>query len=244
MNTDTEITSGRPRRPLVVLLACLTLFALGSAGAARARDTGPPLGTTQALVTLLRPHIARSHPAARAPSVALVPGITPITEIRTVLPVLARHGRWLKVMLPGRPNGHTGWISDAATARSVTDWHIVIDTSDRRLTVYEAGRSKRAFRVVVGTSLTPSPAGRFFIEEAIALRDVDVGAPFALALSARSTVLQEFAGGPGQIAIHGLGNIGGVLGSAASHGCVRLGTEPLRWLVARAGPGTPVTIVS
>lgn len=70
----------------------------------------------------------------------------------------------------------------------------------------------------------------------------DVGAPYALALSARSEVLQEFAGGPGQIAIHGTNNVGGVLGSAASHGCVRLDTKAISWLAARIGPGVPVTI--
>ncbi len=68
------------------------------------------------------------------------------------------------------------------------------------------------------------------------------GAPFALALSGRSNVLQEFAGGPGQIALHGLSNVGGTLGTAVSHGCVRLGNGAMRWLVARIGPGTPVTI--
>ena len=159
-----------------------------------------------------------------------------------MLPVLARQGRWLKVRLPGRPNGHTGWISQEATVRAATHWHVVVDSSRRRVTVYRAGIAVRVFRAVVGTTSTPTPPGQFFVEESIALRTDDVGAPFALALSARSNVLQSFAGGPGQIAIHGLGNIGGVLGTAASHGCVRLGDEALRWLVRRVGPGAPVTI--
>ena len=69
-----------------------------------------------------------------------------------------------------------------------------------------------------------------------------VGAPYALALSARSDVLQEFDGGPGQIALHGTDNVGGVLGTAASHGCMRLDTASITWLATRLGPGTPVTI--
>ena len=69
-----------------------------------------------------------------------------------------------------------------------------------------------------------------------------VGAPFALALSARSNVFQEFDGGPGQIALHGLANVGGQLGTAVSHGCVRLSASALAWLVLRVGPGTPVSI--
>jgi lipoprotein-anchoring transpeptidase ErfK/SrfK len=33
-----------------------------------------------------------------------------------------------------------------------------------------------------------------------------------------------------------------VPGTAASHGCVRLDNEAMRWLVMRIGPGVPVTI--
>ncbi|HLY93976.1 MAG TPA: L,D-transpeptidase [Gaiellaceae bacterium] len=100
----------------------------------------------------------------------------------------------------------------------------------------------RTARAVVGKPSTPTPLGRFFVEESIALRASDAGAPFALALSARSEVLQEFDGGPGQIALHGLDNVGGTLGTAVSHGCVRLADAMMRWLVTRIGPGTPVTV--
>ncbi|HKI93290.1 MAG TPA: L,D-transpeptidase [Gaiellaceae bacterium] len=43
-------------------------------------------------------------------------------------------------------------------------------------------------------------------------------------------------------ALHGLENIGGVLGTAVSPGCVRLSDGAMRWLVARIGPGAPATI--
>jgi lipoprotein-anchoring transpeptidase ErfK/SrfK len=82
------------------------------------------------------------------------------------------------------------------------------------------------------------------VEEDVRLNGLDVGGPYALALSARSNVLQEFDGGPGQIALHGLDNIGGILGSAASHGCVRLSDGAMGWLVRYVGPGVPVTITS
>ena len=102
--------------------------------------------------------------------------------------------------------------------------------------VYWADRLQRVFRAVVGKPSTPTPTGEFFVEESIALRPTDVGAPFALALSARSNVLQEFAGGPGQIALHGLENVGGVPGTAVSHGCVRLDNSAMRWLVRHMVP--------
>ena len=69
------------------------------------------------------------------------------------------------------------------------------------------------------------------------------GAPFALALSARSTVLQQFDGGPGQIALHGIENIGGTPGTAASHGCIRLTTPAISWLATHIAPGVPVRII-
>jgi L,D-transpeptidase catalytic domain len=244
LNSDSRSTSGRRRRPLVLFVAALAGVSLTSAGAASARVEPSAVRPSQELVALLRPHEARSEPSDSSAALGLVPAITPITDERTELPVLAQNGLWLKVRLPGRPNGHTGWIRQVATVGSFTGWHIVVDTVHREVTVYWAGRVQRVFKAVVGKSSTPTPFGEFFVEESISLRPTDVGAPFALALSARSNVLQEFAGGPGQIALHGLDNVGGVPGTAVSHGCVRLPDVAMRWLVRRIGPGVPVTIAA
>ncbi|MDQ5832231.1 MAG: L,D-transpeptidase, partial [Actinomycetota bacterium] len=173
----------------------------------------------------------------------------PLTGERTTLPVLGGTTGvdgigWLHVRLPGRPNGRTGWIRQRGTVASTTSWHIVVSTSRRRVIVYRNGRPVRTDKAVVGKTSTPTPHGVFFVEEVIQLRATDTGAPFALALSARSNVLQEFAGGPGQIGLHGLRNVGGVLGSAVSHGCVRLANGTMCWLVLRISPGVPVTITN
>jgi lipoprotein-anchoring transpeptidase ErfK/SrfK len=149
---------------------------------------------------------------------------------------------WLHVMLPGRPNGSTGWVAQQGTRKLVTSWHVVVDLGGRRVTAYRAGRAVRAFRAVVGKPSTPTPSGSFFVEETLRMSPGEPGGPFALATSARSNVLQEFEGGPGQIALHGRDNLGGTLGTAESHGCVRLDTASIDWLVARVEPGTPVTI--
>ena len=132
----------------------------------------------------------------------------------------------------------------SASDQAVERWHIVVDTSDRRATVYKQGRVVRTYRAIVGKPATPTPTGKFFVEETVEMRATDAGAPFALALSAHSNVLQRFGGGPGQVAIHGLSNVGGVLGTAVSHGCVRLSNDAMRWLVVRIGAGVPVTIKS
>jgi len=186
---------------------------------------------------------ARVAPNVHAASLGSIDALRPITGARTVLPVLSRAaGGWLHVRLPGRPNGSTGWIRARATTASVTRWHIVVDRAQRRVLVFDDAHLVRVFRAVVGKPSTPTPAGEFFVEEPVRLAPADVGAPFALALSARSNVLQEFDGGPGQIALHGLANVGGTLGTAASHGCVRLDGAAMIWLVGRIGAGVPVTV--
>ena len=212
-----------------------------------AAAAGSPVRPTQAVAVLLETHAARVAPRAGSALVQIVAAHRPLTGERTVLPVIGRRAdargiRWLRVLLPGRPNGHAGWIRRRATRLTHTRWHIVVDTSRRRVSVYHSGRRVRIFAAVVGKPATPTPRGVFFVEEAVQLRREDAGAPFALALSARSDVLQEFDGGPGQIALHGLSNVGGVLGTAVSHGCVRLADGATRWLVVRIGPGVPVTI--
>jgi lipoprotein-anchoring transpeptidase ErfK/SrfK len=239
---------GVPIRIRVTLLAGIVLLAATWTVATPAKVIRPSaVKQTQELAALLSSHEALSAPAAGSTSLGLVQARRPITEVRTVLPVLGhRTGhnglRWLHVRLPGRPNGRTGWIRRRGTVSSRTSWHVVVNRSSRRLTVYNHGRRARVFKAVVGKPSTPTPRGEFFVEEAIRLPANAVGAPFALALSARSNVLQEFEGGPGQIALHGLRNVGGTLGTAVSHGCVRLDTGAMRWLVARIGPGAPVTI--
>jgi hypothetical protein len=207
------------------------------------------VSSSQRLATLTRSHEAFAEPHRGSPRVGLVLDTRPLTGEQTVLPVIgASTGagglKWLDVMLPGRPNGHTGWITQAGTRTSSTRWHIVVHTLARRVAIYFNGTPVRTFTAIVGKPSTPTPDGAFFVEEAVQLPASAVGAPFALALSARSDVLHEFDGGPGQIALHGLDNVGGVLGTAESHGCVRLADLTMRWLVARIGPGVPVTITT
>jgi hypothetical protein len=217
--------------------------AAGARAAARTR-----IQATQELAVLLTPHQAHRSPEVSSAHVGLLVGARrPITGERTTLPVIERFiglggARWLKVMLPGRPDGSTGWIEQHGTLELVTAWSIVVDLAQREVKAYNDGRRSRTFQAVVGKPSTPTPTGRFFVEEAVQMHSGAPGGPFALALSARSDVLQEFEGGPGQIAIHGRENLGGTLGTAASHGCIRLATASIDWLAARIGPGTPVTI--
>jgi lipoprotein-anchoring transpeptidase ErfK/SrfK len=236
-----------PGRGGSALASALIAVAVGCALVASSAAAAPRVATSQALVALLGDHVARAAPSARGSRIETVAARRPLTRARTVLPVLGqrsnrRAGSWLRVRLPGRPNGHTGWISAGRTRQASTPWQLTIKLSSRQLTVYRGGHVRRQFRVVIGKPSTPTPRGSYFIEEALALSSYETGGPFALATSARSNVFQEFEGGPGQIGIHGTSNLSGAPGSAASHGCIRLRTKAITWLARRIGAGVPLTV--
>jgi lipoprotein-anchoring transpeptidase ErfK/SrfK len=230
------------------LASALIAAAVACTFVAPAGAASPRMPASQPLAVLLHDHVARTGPDVHAGRIESVAARRPLTRARTVLPVLGRasnrkRGSWLYVRLPGRPNSHKGWISTNRTRLTSTPWRILVKLSTRRVTVYHGGNARRHFRAVVGKPSTPTPRGAFFVEEALALSSSEAGGPFALATSARSNVLQEFEGGPGQIGIHGRDNLTGALGTAASHGCVRLGTRAITWLARRIGAGVPLTIM-
>jgi L,D-transpeptidase catalytic domain len=234
---------GRRRRVWGSVLALLAIGMLAATGAPLApAAVHSPAG--RPLVALLHSHTARARPDAHAVRIETVAPRRPLTGVRTVLPVLgeAAHGSWLRVRLPGRPNGHTGWISRSRTRPRSAEWSLAVDLSARQVTASRFGTAVRRFPAIVGKPSTPTPRGTFFVEEALKLAPSAAGGPYALATSARSNVFQEFEGGPGQIAIHGRDNLTGALGSAASHGCIRLSTHAITWLARRIGGGTPLSI--
>jgi lipoprotein-anchoring transpeptidase ErfK/SrfK len=236
------------RRGVAVVAVALLTAGAGCVLVAPAQAAVSTVPASQSLVVLLHDRVARTAPSSRARKIETVAARRPLTRVRTVLPVLASAigrggGSWLQVRLPGRPGGHKGWIPASQIKRTSTEWHISIDLSARRVTIYRDGHVERRFRAVVGSPSTPTPRGRFFIEEAVAISAVEVGGPFALATSARSDVLQEFNGGPGQIAIHGTSGLYDALGTAASHGCIRLSTAAITWLGRRIGGGVPLTVI-
>ncbi len=117
-----------------------------------------------------------------------------------------------------------------------------VETTRNRLLVYRDGQFIRGFPASVGKPSTPTPHGHFFVEESVRMPAGSAGGPFALALNAHSDVLRTFEGGSGQVAIHGVANLDGAVGTASSHGCVRLADRAIRWLAAHVAPGVPVDI--
>jgi lipoprotein-anchoring transpeptidase ErfK/SrfK len=153
---------------------------------------------------------------------------------------------WLRVLLPRRPNGTSGWIPATRAVVRRTPWRVVVDVDGRRVSLLHNGRVRRSWRAVVGAPGTPTPRGLFAIAERVRQPDPHgfIGS-WALHLSAYSNVLDNFGGGPGTIGIHGRGgaSLWDPLGSAASHGCIRIDNGPVAFLARRALEGTPVRII-
>lgn len=163
----------------------------------------------------------------RAPLVLLVRSTTP--------------GR-LNVSLPVRPNGTTGWVRRRDVELAANAYQVTVQLSRHRLVVSRAGRTIGREPIAVGRALTPTPTGRYFITDLV--RPNDPGGffgPYAFGLSAYSPVLTGFAGGSGQVGLHGT-NKPSVIGTDVSHGCIRLRNGAIRRLVRTLPLGTPVTI--
>ena len=239
-------------KPSLATVAATSLLVTIGAGDYAAQAAAVRVPAQQLIVALLTNHSARDRPSTKARQVAFVNDVRPITGERTTLPVLSqtttKSGQsWLRVRLPGhglgeRAPAQIGWISASKTELFITPWSISVDLNARQVTVDHNGRAVQHFPAIVGKPSTPTPTGDYFVEENVHLGGGGVGGPFALATSDRSNVLQQFDGGPGQIALHGLDNVGGQLGTAESHGCIRMADSAITWLAARIGPGTPVTI--
>ncbi len=163
-------------------------------------------------------------------------------------PRVADNRCWLRLRLPWRPNDAAGWVNPKNVVLEKTPWRIEISTEQRTLTLLRAGVSVRSVSVVVGKPSTPTPAGLFAIVWAIPWNPNAFLGSWALELTAHSDVLQHFDGGDGTIGIHGRGgaSLQDPLGTADSHGCIRLANDAIDWLVDTVReaqlPGTPVQI--
>jgi hypothetical protein len=152
---------------------------------------------------------------------------------------------WLKVALARRPNGASAWVPSDNMLLWRTTWRVEISTATRTVVVRHAGQVARRFRAVVGAPATPTPHGLFAIAERFPPPPGnDFYGPEVLALTAFSNVYETFGGGPGVVALHGRGgaSLATPLGSAGSHGCVRVENAQIDFLAHVAEAGTPVVI--
>jgi hypothetical protein len=148
---------------------------------------------------------------------------------------------WYKVQLPMRPNGRTGWVRAADVRVTPVDTHIVVDLSDRRVTLYKAGAEVLQVTATIGKPETPTPTGSYYVNQR--LRASDTSGPFGpggIGISAFSPTLEHWPQG-GPIAIHGTA-VPHLLGDAVSFGCVRVRNDHVVRMFELVPEGTPVVI--
>lgn len=159
-----------------------------------------------------------------------------------VLLVTAVQGNWIQAYVPERPNEATAWVPEADVSLSTVPCHIGIGISSHKLVLYCNNAAVFSADVATGAPSSPTPTGSFFVAYIVELTDPGGPyGPYALGTSAFSNTYYSFEGGPGQIGIHGTDEPW-VIGSYASHGCVRLNNSAITTLAQQVQPGTPVEI--
>ncbi len=145
---------------------------------------------------------------------------------------------WYRVQLPMRPNGVTGYVRPADVLVQKVTTRIVVDVSARELSFYRAGKLVLTTQVAVGSSSTPTPIGRFYVNQRILTTDPNGPyGPAALGVSAFSDVLTGWSQG-GPIGIHGT-NQPWSIGHAVSNGCIRVPNATLKKSSIRLSAGRP-----
>lgn len=135
-----------------------------------------------------------------------------------------------------RPDGVVGpdtWNSLGLSIGPITinrEYRITIDTERKKLTLDRNGIIQTEYPVAVGKPNTPSPIGDWVINQ----KQVDWGGPFGVRWMRLNVPW-------GSYGIHGTDNPSSI-GTAASHGCIRMYNEDVTKLYAVVPLGTPVKI--
>jgi L,D-transpeptidase-like protein len=148
---------------------------------------------------------------------------------------------WLRIRIPGRPNGRTGWVPKRALeplerVRTM----LVLNKRQLRVRLYRRGHRIFSAPVGIGAPGTPTPSGKFWIREKFPTKNPrSLYGPFAVGTSAYSS-LSEWPGG-GVVGLHGT-NQPQLVPGRPSHGCIRLHNADIRRLVRLLPVGTPFRI--
>lgn len=150
----------------------------------------------------------------------------------------------LRVLVPVRPNGSAGWIRATDVDLEFHNFRIVVALDGFSLSVLDHDREIFTTAVGVARDNAPTPQGVYYTTELLRPPSPSsVYGAYAYGLSGYSDTFEEFAGGPGQLGIHGT-NDPSSIGTAVSSGCVRMHNEDITHLVENIGlpVGVPVEI--
>jgi hypothetical protein len=149
---------------------------------------------------------------------------------------------WLKIRVPKRPNGLTGWVRASALGQLHTVHTLLrVNRHTLRVTLYDRGRKRFSARIGVGKAATPTPSGHFWIREKFRVGGDTLYGPRAIGTSAYAPYLTDWPGG-GVVGLHGT-NQPGLIPGRPSHGCIRLRNADILRLYKLAPKGTPIDIL-
>lgn len=270
--TMTRVKRGRRARLAAAVAMALSLAACGGGGGTKAATATTTAGATSSLAPTT---LAPTTTAPAVPTSVLATGAVPRVDIygspvqpepaRTLdnpqpsgaapgttyplrMLVVETRGEWLKVLLPIRPNGSSGWVRRADVELDPPHtYRIKVELGAHRITVWDGDDVVLQEPVGVGASgRTPTTQGLFFITEVFEVLPEEQGAygPYAFALSGFSEVLQTFGnGGTGVLGIHGTSDPSG-LGRDVSNGCIRMSNASITKLYELLPLGVPVEITA
>jgi L,D-transpeptidase catalytic domain len=155
----------------------------------------------------------------------------------------ARRQEWVKLRIPGRPNGRTGWVQRSALGSFyLTHLLVIVNRERRRMYFSSRGHQIWSAPVGVGKPSTPTPAGHFWINERFTITDPSSGYyPYAFGTTDYST-LTDWPGG-GVVGIHGPYYDAQGIPGQISHGCIRLKVADDFWLAGHLELGTPLRVI-
>lgn len=163
-------------------------------------------------------------------------------KVPLVLLVRGRQRGWLRVQIPGPPNGGEGWIRSARARVVANTYRVRIDVKRHRLELRRGGRRVLSRKIAVGKAASPTPTGVYYVTDLIRARDPKgLYGPYSFGLSAHTEVATDFRSNSGQIGLHGT-NAPGALGTDVSAGCIRVSNETIRELARIVPLGTPVHV--
>lgn len=192
--------------------------------------------------------VVRATPSPTAGRVAVLTQFRKDFRPQYVLAVEERRNRadvptWYRILVPGRPNGRSGWVRAASVDLRVVAKRLVIYRDQRRFEFWHGDRLLRRGKIAVGARGAETPLGLFYVTDKFNPRidpDWAILGAFAFETSAYSK-LTDWPGG-GIVGVHGT-PWPWLLGKAVSHGCVRLHNRDVLFLRHRVPVGTPVLIV-
>ncbi len=152
-----------------------------------------------------------------------------------------------------RLKAKTETVKPAVTTDAIfekTPTVVTVDKSSTTVRVFDKGKLSKTYSVAVGSSEYPTPAGRFDVQTmqvnptwnvpqsswagSLAGSTIPGGDP-------RNPLVARWIGFNGSVGFHGTSD-GGSIGSAASHGCVRMNPADVIDLYKRLDVGTPVLV--